>query len=299
MNRWLPFPRAARPSPQERPAAAAPAQTAEPAPAATDRSADWLAWLLDAPAAAALPPNGPAQAHAIEHLDRLIGGGELPAGLLSRAPAVIPQLLRLLRQEDASVQAMAQRICADPVLTAEVLRLSSSAFYRTRTAVTGIEHAIAMLGRNGLQMAIASVVLKPLFDAPSGSLSRRAATRLWEHSTSKARHCAVFCTERGHDGFEGYLAGLLHNTGWTVLLRALDSCEGIAPPFGAPFARRLGRRADRLFGKAVGVWRITPPLTALCDEMLRARADAMTSPLAAALLHADRAASLELLPAKA
>jgi hypothetical protein len=308
MTRWLSFKRAA-PRSQGRGAVTAlagatheapavPAATGAPAGRPTppaDLSAHLLAWWLDTPPAGDAAPPRSAEADAIGHLDTLIGGGELPPGLLSRAPAVIPQLLRLLRQDDASVVAMAQRVSADPMLTAEVLRLASSAFYRTRAAVTGIEHAIAMLGRNGLHMAIASVVLKPLFDAPSGSLSRRAAPRLWEHSTVKARRCAVLAAEQGHDGFEGYLAGLLHNTGWTVLLRALDGCEGVAPPFDAAFARRLGRRADRLFAKAVGVWHITPPLTALCDEMLRARPEGPPSPLAAALLQADRAATLELL----
>lgn len=293
MTSWLTFKRAAPRSPG-RGADAAPARPARPAPPPPDTCPPLLAWLLDGPPDAEVAISRGAEAGAIEQLDALVGGGELPPGLLSRAPAVIPQLLRLLRQDDASVVAMAQRISADPMLTAEVLRRSRSAFYRTDTAVTSIEHAIAMLGRNGLQMAIASVVLKPLFDAPSGSLSRRAAARLWEHSTAKARHCAALATAGGQDSFEGYLAGLLHNTGWTVLLRALDGCDGVAPPFDAAFARRLGRRADRLFAKAVGVWHITPALTALCEEMLRTRPAEPPSPLASALLRADRAATGEL-----
>jgi hypothetical protein len=294
MAGWLTFRRAA-PRPSGRGVAAPVA-----APPATPRTcAPLLAWLLDHAVDADAALSSRVETSAVGHLDALIGGGELPPGLLSRAPAVIPQLLRLLRQDDASVGAMAERISADPVLTAEVLRRSSSAFYRTRTPVADIEHAIAMLGRNGLQMAIASVVLKPLFDAPSGSLSRRAAPRLWEHSTAKARHGALLAAAQGVDGFEGYLAGLLHNTGWTVLLRALDGCEGAVPPFGGAFAARLGRRADRLFAKAVGVWRITPPLTALCDELLQARPEAPPSPLAGVLMQADRAATLELLAAPA
>lgn len=307
MKRWLSFKRAA-PCPLGGAAARAMAAPADPAPRAApsatptaapkapaDMNAELLAWALDYPLAADDAPTLHAQAGAVAHLDALLRGSELPAGLLSRAPAVIPQLLRLLRQEDASLVSMAQRVSADPVLTAEVLRLSSNAFYRTRTPVTGIEHAIAMLGRNGLHMAIASVVLKPLFDAPSGSLSRRAAARLWDHSTIKARHCAVLAVRQGQNGFEGYLAGLLHNTGWTALLRALDGCEGVAPPFDAPFARRLGRRADRLFAKAVGAWGITPPLTALCDEMLNAGHAGAASPFALALLQSHHSATLEVL----
>jgi hypothetical protein len=118
---------------------------------------------------------------------------------------------------------------------------------------------------------------------------------LWDHSATKARHCAKLAADQGHSGFEGYLAGLLHNTGWTVLLRALDGCSGIAPPFKDAFARRLGRRADSLFAKAVGAWQITPLLTALCHEGLRRGGEGAACPLAAALLEADHAATLELL----
>lgn len=124
------------------------------------------------------------------------------------------------------------------------------------------------------------------------------AFRQHAEKSLRRRAAAVAHLDRLISGGElppGYLAGLLHNTGWTVLLHALDSCEGIAPPFHAAFARRLSRRADRLFAKAVGVWRITAPLKPLCDEMMRTGTEGPSSPLATALLQADRAATLELL----
>jgi len=297
MKRWLSFTRAA-PRSAERGTPATVLETPKPPAPPTpiaDMSAVLLAWLLESEPALHDAPPSSAQTAALHHLDTLTAAPELPPALLSRAPAVIPQLLRLLRQDDASLPAMAQRISADPVLTAEVLRLSRNAFYRTRADPADIEHAIAMLGRDGLHRAIARVVLRPLFDAPSGSLSRRAAARLWEHSTTKASLCASLAVEQGENGFEGYLAGLLHNTGWTVLLRALDGCAGVAPPFGGSFARQLACRKDVLFAQAVRAWRITPPLSALCDDVLRTGLEGAGSPLAAALLRADRATTLKLL----
>jgi len=316
MKRWLPFIRAAPGSVVQGRTPAAPARVVPPStdvstpgrPKGSYRSAEHegtpmsavlLAWLFDCePAPGDTPPTS-AETIAVRHLDTLNAAGALPAALLSRAPAVIPQLLHLLRQDDASLFAMAQRVSADPVLTAEVLRLSRSAFYRTRTEPADIAHAIAMLGRDGLHIAIAAVVLKPLFDAPSGSLSRHAAARLWEHSTAKASLCAAGAAERGGDRFEGYLAGLLHNTGWTMLLRALDSCTGVTPPFSASIARQLGRRKDAFFAKAVGAWRITPTLTALCDEVRQVGLRATGSLLASALWHADRDATLQFLAPRA
>jgi hypothetical protein len=300
MKHWLPFRRAAPRSIGHGATAmhvhAVPLPPVEAAPAAnlaphTSTGVAFLAWLLDCPSMDGGAAPTLAEADALRHVDALSAGATLPPALLSRAAAVIPQLLHLLRQADASLPAIAQRVSADPVLAAEVLRLSSNAFYRTQGVATDIEQAIAMLGRDGLQMAIATVVLKPLFHARSGSLSCRAAPRLWEHSTIKARQCAVLAAERGENCFEGYLAGLLHNTGWTVLLRGLDSRHAAEPPFSAWFADHLVRRKNTLFAKAVQAWHVTPTLDALCHEVLHAGLAGTAHPLAALLLQADDAAT--------
>ena len=98
--------------------------------------------------------------------------------MLPRAAALIPQLLAMLRQSDLPVPAIAERLSKDAVLTAEVMRLASSPFYRAQGCVNDLARAISLIGMRGLNTVISRVVLKPIYDAAPGPLSARASARL-------------------------------------------------------------------------------------------------------------------------
>ena len=267
--------------------------------AAADESADTsgtlLAWLLHtgAPRAAALDA---AELQGIARLDVLIGAAHTPTDLLPRAPAVIPQLLSLLRQGDASLPAMSQRVSKDLRLTAEVLRQAGSAAYRAQGAVTDVEKALALLGADGLKAVIARVVLRPLFDGHGGRLAGTSAARLWAYAEHEAQCAAATAAEQGLNRFDGYLGGLVHCTGWTAAFRALDRLDvPLALPFSRAFVRLLVQRKDVLFGKVVADWQLTPAITALCAEACQRGLAQAQSPLGAVLAHAERHAAMELL----
>jgi hypothetical protein len=268
---------------------AAPGESADPGGAL-------LAWLLHTgtPRAAALDV---AERQGIARLDALIGAAHTPADLLPRAPAVIPQLLSQLRQHDASLPAMSQRVTKDLVLTAEVLRQAGSAAYRAQGAVADVEQALALLGVDGLRTVIARVVLRPLFAGHTGRLALTSAARLWAYAEREAQFAAAAAAEQGLDRFDGYLGGLVHCTGWTVAFRALDRLHvPLALPFSAAFVPLLIQRKDALFGKVVGDWQLTPGLTALCAELRERGLAQAQSPLAGVLVHAQECAEMELVP---
>src|SRR4029079_15417027 len=129
-----------------------------------------------------------------------------------------------LRDEGYSAVDVASRISKDDVLTAEVVRSATSAFQRgTDEEEIDLPRAVTMIGTQGLRRAIANVVLRPIFDAKGDTFSARAATQIWKDADRKARLCAAFAAQTaGLDPFDGYLAGLLHNSGWTAALRAID-----------------------------------------------------------------------------
>src|SRR5438034_1054601 len=142
-----------------------------------DPDTDLVAWLLDSEPLRSSGLDG-AETRGLAWLDGLVDAARAPAELLPRAPAVVPQLLSLLRQGDASLGALSQRVAKDVMLTAEVLRQASSVAYRGDHAVIDVEQALALLGTEGLRQVIARVVLRPLFDGHVGPLSARAAVRL-------------------------------------------------------------------------------------------------------------------------
>lgn len=280
-------------------AAAMPPSVAQfPAPALpADLSAPFVEWQQGG-APSRETPIGPRELRALRHLDALLAEANTPADLLPRTPAVVPQLLNLLRQDTLPLAAVTERVSKDVLLTAEVLRLANTAHYRQRSghAVADLSQAVAALGSDGVQRAIARVVLKPLYEGQGGRLSSRAAPLLWQHSEHKAGLCAALAAQRGTESFEGYLAGLMHNAGWSIAWRAFDRMDGgVSAPFSHAFVQQLVLRKDRLFAKAAAAWQISPALTALGTDILEHGLEPARSPLAAALALADREATIVML----
>ena len=218
--------------------------------------------------------------------------------MLPRAAALIPQLLTILRQSDLPVPAIAERLSKDAVLTAEVMRLARRPFYRAQGCVNDLARAISLIGITGLNTVISRVVLKPIYDAAPGPLSARASARLWEHAQLLATHAATEASAAGLSVFDGYLAGLLHGSGWTIALRPIDRAAVTVPlPATETFAEVCSERAHRLFGLAAERWNITPGFTELGVNAREVLLASSRSPLVAALGRAQARAMADLLPA--
>jgi hypothetical protein len=259
-----------------------------------------FAWLVGLPGAAAGPSPCPVIDQMLEQIDAITASESLRAGLLPRAPHVVPQLMKTLRDEHYSSSDVASRISKDAVLTAEVVRSATSVFERDEDGVEiDLARAVQMIGTQGLRRAIANVVLRPIFDARGDTLSARAAAQIWKDADRKARLCTALATQAALDPFDGYLAGLLHNSGWTALLRALDGLAEISVS-AADLAHhevvpQLLARRDALFGAIVGPWNLSPAIDQLAAEIGAVGLDAAASPLATVLRDADRLAALRAL----
>ena len=267
-----------------------------------ERQLRFFSWLVGV-----VPGTGPTPCPVIgqmlEQVDAITASETLRAGLLPRAPHVVPQLMKTLRDEHYSSVDVASRISKDAVLTAEVVRSATSAFERTDDGVEiDLARAVVIIGTQGLRRAIANVVLRPIFDARGDTLSARAATQIWKDADRKARLCAALAAQTaGLDPFDGYLAGLLHNSGWTAALRAIDGLTEI-PVSAADLAHGdvvppLLARRDALFGAIVGPWNLSPAMDRLAAEIGAVGLDAAESPLGVALRDADRLAALRALAA--
>ena len=114
-------------SPAKVPAGAA-SMTGEPAAGedaviAVDLREPFFEWVIGA----ALAPSDVLlgfERELIAHLDAVLDSDDSRSALLPRAPAVIPQLLNSLRNEDQSTTALAEHVMRDPHLVAEVISIS-------------------------------------------------------------------------------------------------------------------------------------------------------------------------------
>lgn len=208
-----------------------------------------------------------------------------------RMPAVVPQLLRSLREPDTSARALARQVAQDPVLVAAVLRRANSPFYGAARPLDSLEDAVLVLGNDGLRELVASVAFQPIINLQSGRYTRAAAPRVWAQAEACGAVCRMLAHDRGALPFEAFLAALLVNVGTIVALRTLDedAADARAPHADATCAALLAcaLRHARVIGAQ---WSFPAPIVAALDDDPHA-----TAPLPGLLSTAQALARLRVL----
>jgi HD-like signal output (HDOD) protein len=264
-----------------------------PSTPATDGGQDL--WHCLTAGAAASAPTPQALAHAqlvLAELDRLADAPADAEGLVPRVPEVIPQLLRSLRDEDASSADLARLVARDPALVAELIREANSPYYRSSSQVRTIDAALLVLGRNGLRMLLARAAFRPLIGMQGGRHSRQAGPRIWNHTENCALAASLLAPGHRADPFEAYLAGLMGDLGLIVAFRLFDGVlEADGLPQEPEFIDALLTRTRTLAARIAMQWEMPPPVAA---AILGAARQPPTG-LAQALAEAERLACLRMM----
>ncbi len=315
---WRPRPTADRVAPPKprpmadsvtRIAVAPTPEAAAPVAEMIDATSPFFLWLLAQPMTA--PTAATAEVTAgdaaldeqalsvLARLDEVIQSDPQRNALLPRAPQVLPQLMRSLRNDQYVSVEVAERIGKDAVLAADVIRAANGSQRGSREPIVELSQAVLSIGADHLRRVIAKSVLRPIFNVRGASLLALAAPQIWINAEFKARLCSALAAAEGLDPLDGYLAGMLHDSGWTALLRALDSL-GLAaietPRLTAPaMAQALAGRRDVLFCKLIRPWQLSMPLVAMADEIESSGLAAAQSPLTLSLQRAHGLASLHAL----
>ena len=232
----------------------------------------------------------PAEQATLRRVRDAFGSERFDVGSLPRLPAVVPQLMRSLRNDDTDTRALAEQISRDTVLVGEVIRVANSAYFRTARPVSG-------LGHDGLRRVVMQMVMRPILQTDHSEAGKQAGERLWEHAERCARACA-FLSQGVCDPFEAFLTGIASQTGAQAILREVERVpEPTALPFSRPFVAALGQQIERLSLHAARHWNFPSRVVqALAERADPADAGART-PLGRALLAASRVAMLDVLVA--
>jgi len=320
MYRWLrrlfsgpaatPAQRAAVPAPAPvAPPAAAPAAVSMPPvaqPAAPPVSFDqleringaWNGWLFDR-ADGGLDLSD-AETRALEQLAAIVASQQSGAALVRRMPGLVPQLLQSLRSETFSGSALSRTIASDPVLVAAVVRLANSCYQGTGQAITSVEHAVILIGQEGLRQLITTVAFRPIIDIHSGFYTRRLAPHLWAHSERCAMAARQVAAAAGPEGgiepFDAFLAGLLQNVGLIVSLRIMDqAAQGEAGLGSDVFLAQLARDTRRLCASIAREWKFPDTVAQALLEQGELRRGAAVSPLGRLLRMTDYLGKVRML----
>ncbi len=148
------------------------------------------------------------------HLQKL--EKEMPKFLKDLPPPEIlsSKLYQLLANPESNVKEIAKIISLDPILTAEVLRVANSAFFRTAVSqkITSVHRAIVLMGYNQLRMILLHYFFRKTLDRYT-PLSREEIRDIWKHSVEVSSILGYFAIQRGYDPGLYITAGILHDVG--------------------------------------------------------------------------------------
>ena len=229
-------------------------------------------------------------------LDEIIESPRSGAQLVRRMPGVIPQVLQSLRTNDFSGADLSRKISNDVVLVAEVIRIANSSFYSKVDRISSIEHAVMVLGQDGLRHLITSVAFRPIVDMKSGHFNRLIAPRIWTHSQQCALAARLLAQRGGLNSFDAFLSGLIQNVGLIVALRVMDEVAAGRPGLGsAAFCNALIPKARKLSASISREWRFPDEVALAIEEQAIVDRNITLSALGRNLLMADYLSKLNLL----
>lgn len=147
------------------------------------------------------------------------------ASLLSRIhavpamPKVVQGLISTFDDLEVDVPKIARLVNSDPMITAKVLRLANSAYYRRSRSVANISDAVVFLGLDALRMLVIGAGFAGNVPVPR-SLGRNLYWRYCLHSAVAAKFFATHCCE---DPETAFTAGLLHAIGEPLIVAEMES----------------------------------------------------------------------------
>lgn len=132
-------------------------------------------------------------------------------------PMVAQRTLLLLNKPEVSIQELVDVVKFDPATTANILRISNSAYFGLRREIHSLHQALLLLGTQELLKIVIASGATRLFAAPTpGYFNERRG--LWRHSVSCALMADVLSRELSMvDQATGFTAGLMHDIGKVVL----------------------------------------------------------------------------------
>lgn len=188
-----------------------------------------------------------------------IAAGQLTVPVL---PTVASEVLGLVADPLAGLDALVRSIHADPALAGHVIKYANSPLVRSGAAIVSLDQAIMRLGLRAVgNVAMAACMGPRLYRAP---LYAGLIDESWEVSRATAIWAREIARERHEDADSAFIRGLLHQVGRPVVLQMVQEALGASPEV-APGADVVRELLDR-HGAAAGLevarrWNLPEPIT--------------------------------------
>jgi HD-like signal output (HDOD) protein len=156
-----------------------------------------------------------------EIIEEHLASGEI------RLPAFDKTALRIqeeVTKPEPDVDSIRDIIREDQALTAQVLKMANSAFFRGLSKVATVQDAIVRLGIEQISNIVMLVTQKEVFKSKNKEVTE-FMEKLWRHSVGTATGSAWLAKKSGYRQIacQAFVAGLLHDIGKLFLLTVIES----------------------------------------------------------------------------
>jgi len=155
---------------------------------------------------------------------------EIESGRVSLPPLprLVTHLRNVLKDESrASSSRVAEAVRNEPAVTATLLKMANSVVFGGLQQISDLSQAIARLGFHHVTSVVTTVAHSSHFKSDD-VLKQELHQTLWSHAVSTALAAKRLAGLDGGDPEESYIAGLLHDSGKLLVLKAIDylECKG-------------------------------------------------------------------------
>jgi putative nucleotidyltransferase with HDIG domain len=131
-------------------------------------------------------------------------------------PATVHKVTCLINNPDSSLSELVEVIRLDQGITANILRMSNSAYFRLRFKVDNVRDAIMYLGKQNVVRAVMTAGASRFFKDTPGYEAK--AKDLWEHAVGTALMSQILAKKiLKHEDSQLFTAALLHDIGKIIL----------------------------------------------------------------------------------
>lgn len=132
---------------------------------------------------------------------------------LPAIPKIVHELIDSFNNQDVSIDEIAKKLAADPVLSARLLRLANSAYYHVSRSVGTVNEALSMLGF----VTVRTLVISSGLTGGYKSMPGMDLTKFWRYSLHTAAVAGWLAKKAGVNGDQAFTVGLMHAIGQLVM----------------------------------------------------------------------------------
>jgi len=132
---------------------------------------------------------------------------------LPAIPKIVHELIDSFNNQDVSIDEIAKKLAADPVLSARLLRLANSAYYHVSRTIGTVNEALSMLGFVTVRTLVISSGLTGGYKAMPGM----DLTKFWRYSLHTAAVAGWLAKKTGVNGDQAFTVALMHAIGQLVM----------------------------------------------------------------------------------